>query len=203
MSAAIRVVHMRTKVPEQGQPGVQVINTCNNNPKTWNSDLSPFLLGPCKLFNNHQAQIMENGWQYCKVYKQHIGNDGNPNQSWWNWAQSGWNSKSPNRYPMGKGAKPEYSYWNGQKLGYIDSRKTIYAPIYINAVRSTNGFAKLQQLYENSNLLVLRDHDGWDFTKQNMTLTDVLNFPNRIMGHSCVLAMLLQNDPALNQLIGI
>ena len=77
----------------------------------------------------------------------------------------------------------------------------IYAPLYIRAVSATNGFQQLTTEYNNNKLLVLRDFDGWDYTKAGLTLTQVLNLPNRIMGHACVLSMLLQNDTALTQLV--
>lgn len=72
---------------------------------------------------------MENAWQYAKVYKRHTSSLGNPTSDYWVWARQGWSSRIANRYPMGKGSKPEYSLWNGEKLGYIDARRKIYAPL--------------------------------------------------------------------------
>lgn len=71
---------------------------------------------------------MENAWQYAKVYKQHTHN-GAPTSDYWDWARAGWSNPSAVRFPMGRGAKPEYSLWDGQRLGYIEARKKIYAPL--------------------------------------------------------------------------
>jgi hypothetical protein len=73
---------------------------------------------------------MENAWQYAKVYSCHTNpNSGAPTQEYWKWAREGWNNPSPVRFPMGRGAKPEYSLWDSQRLGYIEARKKIYAPL--------------------------------------------------------------------------
>ena len=63
-------------------------------------------------------------------------------------------------------------------------------------------FKHLKELYENNApdfTLILRDFDGYDYVKQNMNLTQVLNNPTRKMGHAFVLAMLLTQDAALKQ----
>jgi len=199
MPATIRVVQMRQKVPEQNQDGCMVVNTCSNS-GNWSTDLSPFILGPCNLYGGLISKTMENAWQYSKVYQRHLDDNGDPNPEWHEWSAQGWANSSAVRYPMGKGAKPEYSWWAGLKLGYVDARKAIYAPLYAEAVQKTAGWQTLRKIYEGFDLLVLRDYDGWDYTKKNMTLSQVLNFQGKIMGHACVLAMLLQNDPALGEL---
>jgi hypothetical protein len=101
---------------------------------------------------------------------------------------------------MGRGAVPKYSWWEGNKLGYIDARKQIYAPLYAEAVKKTNGWNRLVQAYNTEPLIVLRDFDGYDYGAMNKTLTQVLNDPKRKMGHAFVLAMLLTGDAALNQM---
>lgn len=205
MPATVRIVNMRSRVAEQGQPGCTIVNTCSNAAADWQRDLSPFILGPCKLWGGHQATRMENAWQFSKVYKQHVGDDGWPTEEWGEWAYNGWADSRAHRYPMGRGRKPEYSYWEvdgkPRKMLYIEARKTIYAPLYAKAVIKTEGFKRLKKAYEESELLVLRDFDGWDYTKKSMTLSEVLNLQNKIMGHACVLAMLLTKDKALKELV--
>lgn len=155
-------------------------------------NLSPFVLPPkgypeCKIF--------ENLWQFSKVYREHLGLEGNPNGKWLLWAAEGFGSSRPHRYPMGKGRIPEYSWWEGQKLGYIAARKQIYAPIYAESVRETDSYKKLTELYqrlkESNTPMVLRDYDAYDHAKLGMTLKDVINCPTRKMGHAFVLAMML------------
>jgi hypothetical protein len=187
---------------EAGSGKGVVVNTTSKAKANWETDLSPFSLGPCPLYGGYTATNVENAWQYCKVYKQHLDSQGNLTEDYWAWARNGWSDSTPRRYPMGRGAKPEYSLWKGQKLGYIDARKQIYAPLFAEAVLKTKGWQKLLGLYETREIVVLRDYDGYrhDLTLRPMSLSDVLNCPNKIMGHAFVLKMLLTKDEALNQI---
>lgn len=145
---------------------------------------------------------MENAWQYSKVYHDQLYvplgattlAQTEPSQQWLEWAIAGWSNKSAVRYPRGRGKAPAYSYWNGQKLDYISARKMIYCPLYAQKVVETEAFKQLQQLYLNNNVIYLVDYDGYDYVKQDKTLTQVLNDPTKKMGHAFVLAMLLTND---------
>lgn len=198
MPAIVKVIHKWARVNDTDKEGVIVIDTTSTGPLS--RDLSPFILGPCDLYNGMVAMNMENAWQFAKVYKQHTDANGDPNDAYWEWARNGWRDETAHRYPMGKGAVPQYSFWEGLKLGYIDARKQIYAPLYIEAVQRTRGWETLSLMYETANMIYLRDWDGWDMEKHGMrTLTEVLNNPRRKMGHAFVLKMLLENDAALNE----
>jgi len=179
-----------------------IVSTVSNS-QGWNRQLSPFILGPCKLYDGYVSQNMENAWQFSKVYKLHTDRLGNPKPRYFDWAVKGWEDKKAHRYPMGKGAIPEYSYWKGKKLDYIQARKRIYGPLYIKAVIETGAWETLISVYENmtqNNRLVLLDYDAYDHASLGLTLSDVLNDPTRKMGHAFLLAMLLQDDPALNEI---
>lgn len=156
--------------------------------------LSPFLLGPVKLYGDYTAKNVENGWQFSKVYEHHIKEDGEPHEAYFQWATKGWSSLKAFRYPMGKGVYPAYSYWDGQKLTYVEARKKIYAPLYAGAVEHTDAFKKLKETYEREKEIWLWDFDGYDHLALNMTYTDVMNCDARKMGHCFVLGMLLQNE---------
>lgn len=201
MTATVTVVHKWARVNNQGQPGVEVVDT-TSKADDWRRDLSPFHLGPCYLYGDvGNAEVFENLWQFAKVYKCHVDANGDPTPDYWKWAKLGWADTQPQRYPMGRGAAPEYSLWDGNKLGYIDARKVIYGPLYAEVVQQTKGWQHLVHLYNTSKELYLRDWDGWSMKKHKMaTLTDVLNNPRRKMGHAFVLAMLLTNDAALKQM---
>lgn len=160
--------------------------------KNWSRGLSPFFLGPVKLPNGSFARNVENAWQFAKVYPEHISDFGDPNGSYWQWAQAGWNSTFAHRYPRGKGAKPVYSYWNGEHLSYINARKKIYIPLYSQAVCNTDAFKKLRDLYQSGTPLWLRDFDGYNHKKLGMSYDDVINCETRKMGHAFVLAMMLE-----------
>lgn len=196
MPAIVRVSSMRDR---PFSPNAVIINTTSSALTSWETDLSPFFLGPCELYDGRTAKKFENLWQFAKVYKKHADADGSPTADYWTWAEAGWADERAHRYPMGRGAKPLYSLWKGEKLGYIQARKQIYAPLYAAAVRKTAGFAQLTKLYNESKELILRDYDGYDHLLLGVSLSNVLNNPNRKMGHAFVLAALLTNDPSMQE----
>lgn len=165
---------------------------CTSRSTNWSRDLSPFFLGPIVLYGNYTAQNMENAWQYSKVYKRHIDEQGNPAKEYFDWAQEGWNKTRADRYPMGKGVKPEYSYWDGKKMSYVEARKAIYIPLYSEAVRKTLAFRFLANLYKENADIVLWDFDGYDHRALNLTWEDVVNSDTKKCGHGFVLAMMLE-----------
>jgi hypothetical protein len=157
----------------------------------WSRGLSPFYLGPCELYGGHVSKNMENAWQYAKVYPEHTDGDGNPTESYFEWAQKGWNKERADRYPMGHCKKPLYSWWDGRKLDYITARQEIYIPLYSKAVRKTTAFATLKRIYEEQGEIWLRDFDGYDYTRLGGRLKDVITNSEKKMGHAFVLAMML------------
>jgi hypothetical protein len=167
------------------------VNTTSSSPN-WTKQLSPFFLGPIKLYSNFVSMNLENGWQYSKVYPSCVDEQGNPSEKYWDWAKKGWAKGYADRYPMGKGKIPLYSYWNGNKLSYVEARTKIYLPLYQEAVGKTEAFKKLKDLYDKEQKIVLFDFDGYDYLALGHTLKDVLNNPNKKMGHAFVLAMMLQ-----------
>lgn len=159
------------------------------------SELSPFVLGPSKLWHGHESLTMENAWQYCKVYKEHLDENRNPSAEWFDWAHAGWANHRAVRYPMGKGARPEYSYWNSEKLTYVQARLKIYIPLYAKLVRVTDTYKKIKARYRAGEQITLWDYDGYDYLKLKRSLTDVIFDPTRKMGHAFVIAMLLEKHP--------
>lgn len=178
-----------------------IINTTSRS-KNWSKGLSPFFLGPVKLYGDYTAKNVENAWQFSKVYPQFADENENPKDDYFRWAEKGWSDSYAQRYPMGKGRKPLYSYWNGEKLGYIEARKKIYAPVYAKAVVRTEAFKKLLDLHLSGESYVLLDFDGYDYVKKGMTLSEVMNEPKEKMGHAFVLAMLLQY-PEMRKKLGL
>ncbi len=154
-------------------------------------ELSPFILGPI-IEGGLWSGNFENFWQFSKVYKEHTTPDGKPSAVWYGWRGKGFSDKYARRYPMGKGRKPEYSYWFGEHLGYIEARKKIYAPIYAKYVVRTVAYELLEEVYKVHGEVTLKDYDAYDHIKMGISLIEVINDPNRIMGHSFVLAMLLE-----------
>jgi hypothetical protein len=179
-----------------------IVNTTSRTKEEWSKGLSPFFVGPIPMYGGHTAKNLENAWQYAKVYSDRVDTNNEPTEQYFTWAKNGWNDDKPVRFPMGRGAKPLYSMWDGQKLGYIDARKQIYAPLYSAAVEKTKAFQKLKKIYQDPNrtqCVWLWDFDGYDYVRQGSTLTDVLNDATRPMGHAFVLAMKLEGTPLWSQ----
>lgn len=183
-------------------PDSMVVNTTSRS-RTWSKELSPFFLGPIKLYGSHQALNVENSWQFSKVYPSCADEHGEPNDQYWEWAKKGWADSYAHRYPMGKGAMPLYSYWDGKHLSYIEARKEIYIRLYAKAVRETEAFAKLQDLtklsFELGKDIYLTDFDGYNHKVMGMSYEDVINDPSRKMGHAFVLAMMLDKQIILGE----
>ncbi|MBA7499250.1 hypothetical protein ES704_01990 [subsurface metagenome] len=166
------------------------ISTVSNSSKY--RDLSPFLLGPIEVPSVGRSENFENLWQYSKVYKPHVRRDGEPTPEWFDWRAKGFADKYAHRYPIGKGSIPMYSWWKGEHLGYIEARKKIYAPVYAEYVVRTTSYTQLAGLYSECGELTLRDYDAYDHIEMGMSLINVINNPDRKMGHAFVLAMLLE-----------
>lgn len=181
-------VHVLFKFAPNPYRGIEIDTTLNSGKFR---ELSPFVLGPIKTYiPGIYSQNFENLWQFSKVYKEHL-EGGEPGFKWRWWRNEGWENPIAIRYPMGKGRKPEYSYWNGEHLGYIEARKKIYAPIYAEYVAGTKSYRILEGIYQSGTTLVLKDYDAYDHLKLGMTLVDVINNPDKKMGHAFVLAMML------------
>jgi hypothetical protein len=197
------------KIPEHYHGGdTVIISTVARTKEPW-CQLSPFVLGPCTLYEHNGIMLisknMENAWQYAKVYEQHTQSikrwpyTATPSAEYWKWAKEGWRNPKAVRYPMGRRAKPEFSWWNGSKLNYVNARKKIYVPLYAEAVQKTDAFKRLRSLAGTQEKILLLDYDAYDNESIGKSMTEVLNDPKKKMGHAFVLKMLLEHDEALNQ----
>lgn len=182
----IYVIAYKAKVPE----GAAVINTTSRS-DNWSRGLSPFFVGPVDLYGGYKSHNVENAWQYSKVYEYYTDENSNPDERYFKWAQDGWNKIKAERYPMGRDVKPLYSYWDSEKFSYVEARKKIYIPLYSQAVQKTSAFQKLKKMAETGEDLYLRDFDGYNHKILGLSYDQVINDPNRKMGHAFVLAMLL------------
>lgn len=171
-------------------PEATVINTTSRS-SGWSRGLSPFFLGPVKLYGDYVSQNVENAWQYSKCFVNHLDENNEPGKTYFEWAQKGWSKRVADRYPMGRGAKPLYSLWDGEKLSYIEARRKIYIPIYSNAVRNTIAFQKLKETFESTDFLILQDFDAHNIDVVNYDINKLIDNENIKVGHGYVLAMML------------
>lgn len=134
------------------------------------------LLSPM-LLRTTEGVIFENFWQYSKVYPGlgHLGDDGMPNDVWREWRRRGFALAKGTRTPPAVSrlrrrdrllATPAYlmvDEWSlpgrpdlhHKPLFYIESRKEIYAPIYMDLILKNGILSR----FPPSNLLIL-DVDG-------------------------------------------
>lgn len=180
---------VRVVGPREGRK-TGAINTASTA-DSWAGGLSPFLLGPVKLYGIQRSMNVENAWQYSKLYAGYVDESGGPSARYWQWARAGWASTRAVRYPMGRGIAPLYAYWDGERLGYVEARRRIYIPLYSRAVRSTAAYGTLERLYREKGEVTLWDYDGYDHLALGMSYEDVINCETRKMGHAFVLAMML------------
>ena len=151
-------------------------------------------LGPYCL-KNEKGQIMENIWQFSKVYPTvpatiqrysrydrrviwdhpteiHAmqNNDGSYTitPEYLTWRYKGMNCSDPIRYPVGYNhrhtclfaLKSENGKINHTPINYIDSRKQIYLPVYINLVKSHPQFKFLLNKVRNGENILIIEVDG-------------------------------------------
>lgn len=187
----INIINFNYKTPDDAV----IINTTSRS-NNWSSGLSPFFLGPVKLYGNYISKNVENAWQYSKVYEYYLQDDGTVGDRYFNWAQEGWNKVKADRYPMGKGVLPLFSYWDGDQLSYTEARKKIYIPLYSGIVRQSAAFTKLKEIYsdclKNNQSLYLVDFDAHNLAAGTFNYWDLWNNPKIKVGHAYVLAMMLE-----------
>lgn len=185
----VTVLSIRDRVVQS--PGTTVLNVTSRSTNVIGRALSPFVLGPIKLYDGYVAQNVENAWQFSKVYPEHDFM-GAPNEAYWKWAQEGWSSRYAHRYPMGKGVKPRYSWWDGQPLTYVQARRMVYIPLYSQAVLDVGPAWEALKDMARRGPLVLLDFDAYDRRAIGYGWEDVVDDPKRKMGHAFVLAMMLE-----------
>jgi len=169
----------------------------------WSKGLSPFFVGPVKIYGDYVSANFENLWQYTKVYPIHVDEDQNPTEKYFQWAEKGWKDTWANRYPMGSGynaPKPLYSWWDGKKLSYIEARNQIYIPLYAKAVSTTAAFVKLKEIYQSQKYetLYLLAFDSYNLTPGAFDYHELAQNPNIKFGHGYVLAMMLENKNGIS-----
>lgn len=177
----IRVGRMIVKGNTRDVPFVEgyttvVVHTENFN--KWSS-LSPYVL-------KKEGQILENIWHAHKVWKEvpavkipksrwdpkkiiwergsetHVDENGVPNETWKKWHNDLCNNEYAVRYPAGFKNKKNtlYSWKDDRKLSYIEARKEIYAPLYIELVQNEAKFKELMKMVEDGKNILIVEVDG-------------------------------------------
>ena len=144
-------------------------------------------LGPYVL-KNDQGLIMENVWQFSKVYESvpkvkiafsqwdsrtiweydsevHVDQNKDTNDAYWTWRSKGMKNTDSVRYPVGYAKRGECLYslkdeYSKHRLSYIEARKDVYLPTYINMVKNEKQFIELKKRLERGEKLLIIEVDG-------------------------------------------
>lgn len=137
---------------------------------------------------NENGQLMENIWQFSKIYEKiekssQVMNrynnkiiwewpsdthliDNKITDNYYKWRESGFNAKDPIRYPVGfngrkncKGVLMEDFKDFSEALGYVESRKKVYGPVYTEMLIKTKRFQNLKKRLENGENLMICEVD--------------------------------------------
>ncbi len=145
-------------------------------------------LGPYVLKNSDGREIMENLYQFSKVYatvpksrqtysryqpdivvwdhpeEVHTDAKGNPLPAYWKWREKGLKCAYPVHYPVGKAHAKNCLYSlkekGGPRLSYIEARKEIYLPKYAKLVHRQGQFTELQHRLKRGENLLIIEVDG-------------------------------------------
>lgn len=153
--------------------------------------LSPFKMGPVKLYGDYISKNMESAYQYCKVYARFLDEKGDPSLEYFKWAERGWGNSKPERYPIGKGVSPVYFYWNGKKLSQVEARREIFIPLYSKTVKNIDAFGEVVKLFKTSQDIYLLDFDGYNNKMMGLSYDDVINNDKKVMSHAFVISMII------------
>jgi len=137
------------------------------------------------VLKDENGYLMENIWQFSKIYRDvpestqrysrydptviwshpaevHVDAEDNPNELYWKWREKGMKAPHPIRYPVG--IKHRHTCigtliktkdgW--KKLDYVEGRRQIYLPTFLNLVRKQPQYKQLvKMLQEGKNLLII------------------------------------------------
>lgn len=174
----IYILGPRDKIPEKSV----FINTTSRS-TDFGKIFSPMICqGPLELAGLKSHNV-ENFWQGTKVYAEHLDKP----KEWIKWRDSLLADRHAHRYPMGKDKKPEFSYLDAKsgRLSYVQARRQIYVPIYVQKLeryctRAINSVV---------DMLTVTDVSFWDFDGRvtNESFNEILDNQYAKCGHSFVL----------------
>lgn len=170
--------------------GYRNINCCTSS-KSF-SCLSPMKLGPIKE-KGLVSENLENFWQFSKVWKDDLDEEGNIKEEFYKRRKKAFASKKATRHVPGKKGKYcEFVLWGEERLDFYEAKKKIYCKLYEKYAVKTQAFKELLDMIEGGYNIQILGYDGRD-------IKDISTFPyeeemrssEHIFGHEIVLAHLL------------
>jgi hypothetical protein len=151
-----------------------------------------------------EARWFENYWQGGKMWRSagHIGGNGLPTAAWFSFRKRVCEMSVAKRRPLPKKqyGLAESSYYNGRVMGYVESRKLVYVPVYRRLIERLPIIAKLKALVQSGQNIMIIDNDGppkhlhpngLELTPQNWQT--MIDNPLHPFGHGYVVAAILAN----------
>jgi hypothetical protein len=137
-----------------------------------------------------RSQTVENAWQFLKLW---------PGEEGWREedAREAFRSPCAIRYPRGRGQKAEGAYWghDGSILGYIEARKRIYVPCYLEMLAQPDRVELIERLREAAmrQAVWVWDFDSYEVGASGMRdILEALEFEKRPFVHAFLVALAVQ-----------
>lgn len=181
----------KDSIPE----GAMVVNTTSKS-EDFGKVFSPFMNQGDIVLNGLRSHNVENIWQFTKVYPEHEDDI----DLWVKWRDEGLRDKFAHRYPMGKGAIPKFSCikqspaWDknlSEKLSYIQARKEIYIPAYVQKLKNYC----LKEVNWLIGMLHSSDVYLWDFDGYltDLSFKELVHKEEKSLGHAFILKKFVAN----------
>ena len=106
----------------------------------------------------YDGKIMQNIWEFSKVYPIHMDND-KVKPEFWQWQETGLKVTYAIKYPFGMAAYGDHVGFMHDKefITEAEARRKIYAPIYKKILQKTEDYKKLQEMLADGYNLQLCD----------------------------------------------
>lgn len=137
-----------------------------------------------------RSKTVENAWQFLKVWDGETG-----------WckdkALAAFKSDCAIRYPKGKGEKAIGHYWSESDsvLDYIEARKSIYIPCYLEMLEKPNRKEQIERLRQaaKDGTVSIWDPDSYRIQNFGMkSFSEAVSFINKPFAHAFIVALAIQ-----------
>lgn len=171
--------------------------------------LSPMALGPIVDKQNNEAKLFENYWQSSKMWPTAghcLPGSGacEPSPAWYRFRARGFALDKGKRRPLPKKQYgfAQYARYNDEPMGYVESRKRIYVPLYYFLIKDLPVIGALRESLSRGEKIMIVDNDGPSRAQypEGMPMTvenwrKMIDDPSLPFGHGYVVAGILAGLP--------
>ena len=134
-----------------------------------------------------RSQTVENAWQFLKVW---------PDEGGWqkSEAMEAFRSSCAIRFPRGRGKKATGSYWgkDDSVISYVEARRRIYAPCYLEMLERDDRTALVERLRSAAleQPIYVWDLDSYDVARYGMSdISEAIEYEPRPFAHAFIVAL--------------